>query len=62
MVKVKVCSTLQRIPLDSQMVEVPGVEPGSEDHTQKGSTCLFQYLGLTARVSTEQDTRAAILL
>jgi hypothetical protein len=27
-----------------RLVEVPGIEPGSEDHPQKASTCLYQYL------------------
>ena len=44
------------------MVEVAGIEPASEDHTQKASTCLFQYLGLTFLSSTGQDLLTAILL
>jgi hypothetical protein len=37
-------SVLLRSLLDLQLVEVPGIEPGSEDHTQKASTCLYQFL------------------
>ena len=44
------------------MVEVAGIEPASESHTQEVSTCLFQYLDLAAKVSTEQDTRTTIPL
>ncbi len=44
------------------MVEVAGIEPASEDHTQKASTCVVRLLDLAALVSAGQDTRTAIPL
>ena len=44
------------------MVEVPGIEPGSEDHTLKASTCLCEGFDLTVRNSPCRDFRTAILL
>jgi len=43
-------------------VEVAGIEPASEDHPQKASTCLYQFFDLTTRNSTGRDFRIAILL